>query len=98
MWFLVKKFIAVIVSAFLTLFPNSEFLKSFDALELATQRENCLLNATIVSDIHIDVEWPIGEWAYSFSGSTNFNPFNTNVSVLSFTTFIDTDSPAVQGL
>ena len=27
--------------------------------------EDCLLNASIVSDIHIDVDWPIGEWIWA---------------------------------
>ncbi|MBR5246608.1 MAG: metallophosphoesterase [Clostridia bacterium] len=27
--------------------------------------DNCLLNATIVSDIHIDVDWAIGEWVWA---------------------------------
>ena len=62
MWFVVKQIIAFFVSLLLGLFPNSEFLKGFDAFELATQRDNCKLNATIVSDIHIDVDWAIGEW------------------------------------
>ena len=26
--------------------------------------EGCLLNTTILSDIHIDVDWPIGEWIW----------------------------------
>ena len=26
--------------------------------------DDCLLNATILSDIHIDVDWPIGEWIW----------------------------------
>lgn len=64
MWLLIKQAIALIVSALLTVFPSSEFLKSFDALELATERENCLLNASIMSDIHIDVDWAIGEWVW----------------------------------
>jgi 3',5'-cyclic AMP phosphodiesterase CpdA len=28
-------------------------------------KENCLLNATLVSDIHIDVDWAIGEWVWA---------------------------------
>lgn len=64
MWFVVKSIITLLVSALLTVFPNSELLKGMDFLELAEQREGCKLNAAIVSDIHIDVDWPIGEWVW----------------------------------
>ncbi len=65
MWFVVKSVITLLVSALLTVFPNSELLKGLDILELAEQREGCQLNAAIVSDIHIDVDWPIGEWVWA---------------------------------
>ena len=64
MWFAIKSVISVIVSLLLGVFPNSAFLQGFDALQLATKEDDCLLNAAIVSDIHIDVEWPIGEWIW----------------------------------
>ena len=62
-WF--KSVISLVVSALLTLFPGSAFLEGFDALQLAEKNDNCLLNAAIMSDIHIDVEWPIGEWVWA---------------------------------
>lgn len=65
MWLAIKSIISLIVSLMLTVFPSSEFLKSLDILELATEREDCLLNASIVSDVHIDVDWPIGEWIWA---------------------------------
>lgn len=65
MWYVIKQVISLIVSALLTFFPSSEFLKSFEILEFATQRDECLLNASIMSDIHIDVDWPIGEWIWA---------------------------------
>lgn len=65
MWLAVKQIIALIVSLLTTVFPSSEFLAGFEALELATKEENCRLNASIVSDIHIDVDWPIGEWIWA---------------------------------
>ena len=65
MWFAIKSLISLMVSALLTVFPNSEILNGLDFLELAEQREGCKLNASIVSDIHIDVDWPIGEWIWA---------------------------------
>ncbi len=65
MWLAVKQIIALVVSLLTTVFPSSEFLAGFDALELATKEENCRLNASIVSDVHIDVDWPIGEWIWA---------------------------------
>ncbi len=65
MWLTVKTIITVLVSLLLTVFPNSELLKGMDILELATEKENCRLNAALVSDIHIDVDWPIGEWIWA---------------------------------
>ncbi|MBQ3007440.1 MAG: metallophosphoesterase [Clostridia bacterium] len=65
MWLAVKQIIALIVSLLTTVFPSSEFLAGFEALELATKEDNCRLNASIVSDIHIDVDWPIGEWIWA---------------------------------
>ena len=65
MWLTIKTIITVFVSLLLTVFPNSELLKSMDILELATEKENCRLNAALVSDIHIDVDWPIGEWIWA---------------------------------
>ena len=64
MWFIAKQVIALIVSALMTVFPSSEFLAGFEALELATKSDDCRLNAAIVSDIHIDVDWAIGEWVW----------------------------------
>ena len=64
MWFAVKQIIALIVSLLMSIFPSSEFLAGFEALELATKSDDCRLNAAIVSDIHIDVDWPIGEWIW----------------------------------
>jgi len=64
MWLVLKTVVSSLVALMLTVFPNSEILKAMDILELATQRENCLLNASIVSDVHIDVDWPIGEWVW----------------------------------
>lgn len=64
MWFAIKQLISLLVTALLTVFPNSELLNGMDILELAEQREGCQLNAAIVSDIHIDVDWPIGEWIW----------------------------------
>ena len=40
MWFVVKSIITLLVSALLTVFPNSELLKGMDFLELAEQRDN----------------------------------------------------------
>ena len=65
MWLTIKTIITVFVSLLLTVFPNSELLKGMDILELATEKENCRLNAALVSDIHIDVDWPIGEWIWA---------------------------------
>lgn len=65
MWLVIKTVISLIVSLLLTIFPNSAFLGAFDILELATERDDCRLNASIVSDIHIDTEWPIGEWIWA---------------------------------
>ena len=65
MWLAIKSLIALIVSALLTVFPGNAFLESFDALQLAEKNDNCLLNAAIMSDIHIDVDWPIGEWVWA---------------------------------
>ena len=65
MWLTIKTIITVFVSLLLTVFPNSELLKGMDILELATEKENCRLNAAIVSDVHIDVDWPIGEWIWA---------------------------------
>lgn len=65
MWLAVKQIIALIVSLLTTVFPSSEFLAGFDALELATKEDSCRLNASIVSDVHIDVDWPIGEWIWA---------------------------------
>ena len=56
MWLAVKQIIALIVSLLTTVFPSSEFLAGFEALELATKEDNCRLNASIVSDVHIDVD------------------------------------------
>lgn len=64
MWLVIKTVISALVALMLTVFPNSEILKALDILDLATERENCLLNAALVSDIHIDVDWPIGEWVW----------------------------------
>ena len=65
MWLAIKQIIALIVSLLTTIFPSSEFLAGFEALELATKADDCRLNAAIVSDIHIDVDWPIGEWIWA---------------------------------
>lgn len=65
MWLAIKRIIALIVSLLTTVFPSSEFLAGFDALELATKADDCRLNASIVSDVHIDVDWPIGEWIWA---------------------------------
>lgn len=62
MWLAIKSVITLIVSAMLVVFPNSELLKALDILELAEQKDACRLNASIISDVHIDVDWPIGEW------------------------------------
>lgn len=62
MWLVIKSVISLLVSLMMTVFPNSEILKSLDILELAVQKENCLLNASLISDVHIDHDWPIGEW------------------------------------
>lgn len=65
MWYVIKSAISAFVALLLMVFPNSEILKSLDILEFTTQEENCLLNASIVSDVHIDVDWPIGEWVWA---------------------------------
>lgn len=65
MWLAIKSVISLVVSLLLTVFPNSAILNGLDILELAEQKEGCLLNASIVSDVHIDVDWPIGEWIWA---------------------------------
>ncbi len=64
MWFALKSLISILVSFLLTIFPGSAFLEGFDALELAEKKDDCRLNAAILSDIHLDYEWIISEWIW----------------------------------
>ena len=64
MWFVIKSVISLIVSALLTVFPGNAFLESFDVIQFTEKNDGCLMNAAIMSDIHIDVDWPIGEWVW----------------------------------
>ena len=64
MWFAIKSVISLIVSALLTVFPGNAFLESFDVIQFTEKNDGCLMNAAILSDIHIDVEWAIGEWVW----------------------------------
>ena len=78
MWLIIKSAITLVVSLLLTVFPNSELLKGMDIFEFATEREECLLNASIVSDVHIDVDWPIGEWVWA----NGLNDLNRSVDTI----------------
>lgn len=78
MWLTIKTIITLFVSLMLTVFPNSELLKGMDILELATQRDNCRLNAAVISDTHIDHNWPIGEWILR----NGFNDLNRSVDTV----------------
>ena len=53
MWLAIKSVISLVISLLLTVFPNSALLGSFDILQFATKEDDCLLNASIVSDILI---------------------------------------------
>lgn len=76
----IKSIISVINAIVLTIFPGLTFQDIIDAKKecceyaIETTKEltifeemydDCLLNASIVSDIHIDVDWPIGEWVWA---------------------------------
>ena len=76
----IKSIISIINAIVLTIFPGLTFEDIVDANKecckyaIETTKEivifeemydNCLLNASIMSDIHIDVDWPIGEWVWA---------------------------------
>ena len=76
----IKSIISIVNAIVLTIFPGLTLQDVIDttkecckytvetAKELTIFEEmydDCLLNASIVSDIHIDVDWPIVEWVWT---------------------------------